>query len=148
VTAGVTDRVTTRNDLYLSPFVAAVRAKTAFVMVSTAYYSRIDALHPAAFSRTVITGMLRGGLGFAGVVISDDVGQARQVAAWSPAARAVQFISAGGDVVLTVTAAVVPAMVKAVLAKAAANATFRAQVNAAALRVLTAKQQLGLLPAA
>jgi beta-N-acetylhexosaminidase len=145
VAAGVTDRVTLRDDGYLSPFAAAVRAKVSFVMVSTAYYSRIDPLRPAAFSRTVITGMLRGALGFTGVVISDDLGQARQVAAWSPAARAVRFISAGGDMVLTVTPTVIPAMVKAVMARAASDAVFRAKVNAAVLRVLTAKQQLGLL---
>lgn len=144
--SGVTDRVTVRRDPYLAPFAAAVRAKVAFLMVSTAYYRRIDANHPAAFSRTVITGMVRGDLAFHGVVISDDLGNARQVAAWSAASRALQFLSAGGDMVLTVNANVLPAMVKAVLARATTNAAFRAQVNAAALRVLTAKQNLRLIP--
>lgn len=52
-------------------------------MVSSAYYLRIDPGHPAVFSPTVIRGMIRGDLGFGGIVVSDDLGNARQVAAWS-----------------------------------------------------------------
>jgi beta-N-acetylhexosaminidase len=144
-TAGVTDSTTTRHDAYLAPFAAAVRAGMPFVMVSTAYYSRIDPDHPAAFSPTIVTGMLRGDLGFRGVVVSDDVGAADQVAALSPGARAVAFVAAGGDLVLTVDPAQIPEMTAAVLAKARADATFRAEVDAAALRVLAAKQARGLL---
>jgi beta-N-acetylhexosaminidase len=144
-TAGVTDRVTSRHDAYLAPFAAGVQAGVPFVMVSTAIYSRIDPDHPAAFSPTVVTGMLRGDLHFKGVIISDDMGGAAQVAAFSPAARAVNFIAAGGDVVLTVNAVQIPEMTAAVLARAKTDSTFRAEVDAAALRVLIAKQARGLL---
>ncbi|MDQ1626225.1 MAG: hypothetical protein QOJ49_1723, partial [Actinomycetota bacterium] len=41
-----------------------------------------------------------------------------------------------------------PAMYRAVLARAQTNAAFRAKVNASALRVLTAKQSRGLIPPA
>lgn len=143
--AGVTDTITTRHDPYLAPFAAGIKAGVPFVMVSTAYYSRIDPDHPAAFSPTVVTGMLRGDLGFRGVVISDDVGGAAQVARFSPAQRAVQFVVAGGDIVLTVNAGQIPQMTAAVLARAQADPTFRADVDAAALRVLQAKQARGLL---
>jgi len=110
-------------------------------MMSTAYYVRIDPSRPAAFSPTVIGRLLRGDLYFQGVVISDDLGSARQVA-WSPAQRALNFLAAGGDMVLTVNSAVLPQMYDAVLTRANGNPTFRNQVNAAALRVLTAKQRL------
>ncbi len=143
--AGVTDSVTTRTDAYLTPFAAAIDAGVPFVMMSTAYYAKIDPARPAAFSPTIVTGMLRGDLGFRGVIISDDLGNARQVAAWSPGVRAVDFIAAGGDLVLTVNAAVLPQMYTAVLAQANASATFRAQLNASALRVLIAKQRRGLI---
>ena len=83
-------------------------------MISTAYYSRLDARNPAAFSRSVIHRLLRRQLGFRGVVISDDLGNAGQVAAWSPGARAVRFLGAGGDLVLTVNPATLPAMYRAV----------------------------------
>ena len=144
-TSGVTDNVTTFSDAYLAPFQAAIRAGAPFAMVSFAYYQLIDATHPAVFSGTIIGGMLRGELGFKGVVISDDLGAARQVAGWSPGERAVDFINAGGDMVLSVTPSVIPAMVTAVSAEAASNPSFRAKVDAAALRVLTAKQQQGLI---
>jgi beta-N-acetylhexosaminidase len=143
--SAVTDSITTRHDAYLAPFAAGIKAGAAFVMVSTAYYTRIDPDHPAAFSPTVVTGMLRGDLGFRGVVISDDVGGAAQVAKYSPGTRAVDFIAAGGDVLLTVNAAQIPQMTAAVLARARTSPKFRAEVDAAALRVLQAKQARGLL---
>ena len=144
-TAGVTDTVTTRTSADITPFRAAINAGAHLLMVSSAYYARIDASHPAVFSPTVIRGMIRGDLGFTGIVISDDLGNARQVAAWSPGARAVGFISAGGDVVLTVNPSVIPAMVNAVTTRAASDSVFRGRVQAAVMRVLTAKAHYGLL---
>ena len=144
-TRGVTDSVTTRNDPYLAPFRAAVNAGTPFVMMSTAIYSRIDPGVPAAFSHTIVTGMLRGDLGFQGVVISDDLGGAAQVSGTTVGQRAVRFIAAGGDMVLTVDATQAGRMTAALIAKARANPAFKALVNAAALRVLKAKRARGLL---
>jgi beta-N-acetylhexosaminidase len=144
-TSGVTDTVTTRHDAYLAPFAAAIKAGVPFVMMSTAIYSRIDPNHPAAFSHVIVTDMLRDDLGFRGVIISDDIGSARQVTGYSPAQRAVDFVRAGGSMILTVAPGVVPAMVNALIARAKTNSTFAAKVNAAALIVLQAKQARGLL---
>src|SRR5690606_20849394 len=99
---GVTDDVTTRTSAYLRPFRQVIAVGAPMVMMSSAFYSRIDADHPACFSRTVVTDVLRGDLGFEGVVISDDLGEAQQVQRWSAGSRAVQLVAAGGDVVLTV----------------------------------------------
>jgi beta-N-acetylhexosaminidase len=145
--SGVTDTVTTRSSSDIAPFRAALTSGAQFLMVSSAYYSRIDAHLPAAFSSTVITGMIRGDLGFTGVVVSDDLGYAKQLQAWSPGARAVSFINAGGDMVLTVNSAVLPAMVNAVSVLASHDKVFRARVHLAALRVLTVKASQGLLGA-
>jgi len=145
-TAGVTDYVTTSTDAYLAPFAAGIGAGAPFVMMSSAYYHQIDPARPAAFSPTVIGSLLRGRLGFRGVVISDDLGSAKQLAAWSPGARAVNFLAAGGDLVLTVDPGLIPAMVGAVSARVAGDSAFRARVNAAALLVLKAKQARGLIP--
>jgi len=144
-TAGVTDRRTTRSDSYLRPFARSVRAGAPFVMMSTAIYSRIDARQPAAFSRTIVTGMVRGNLGFRGVVISDDLGNARQVRRWSPGTRATKFVAAGGDMVLTVSPATLPAMFDALYDRAARDPAFRARVDRSAERILLAKQRLGLV---
>ena len=114
-------------------------------MMSTAYYEHLDPKLPAAFSPYVVGTMLRGDLGFDGVVISDDLGGAQQVASFTPAGRALRFIGAGGDIVLTVHADTLPAMYDAVLDRARSNPVFRAKVNAAALRVLQAKKRQHLL---
>jgi hypothetical protein len=110
-------------------------------MLATAFYSLIDPANPAAFSSTVIQGMLRGDLGFTGTVISDDLGDAVQVAAWSPGARAINFLQAGGDLVLTVDPNVLPAMYDAVLAKAQSDPAFAIRVQQAAGHVLRLKHQ-------
>jgi beta-N-acetylhexosaminidase len=144
-TSGVTDRVTTTHDAYLAPFAAAVKAGVPFVMVSTVIYTRIDAQRPAAFSPIVITDMLRDDLGFHGVVISDDLGEAAQVHGYKLSTRALAFVRAGGDVILTVDAAQTAAMSNALVAECEAHPLFRKKVDAAALRVLTAKEARGLL---
>jgi beta-glucosidase-like glycosyl hydrolase len=147
VSAGVTDYVTTYDDPYLGPFRTAVNAGTPFVMMSLADYDKIDPHVPAAFSRKIIGGMLRSDLGFGGVVISDSLA-AEQVQAWSPGTRAVNFVNAGGDLILMTDPTQIPAMVNAVLSKANSDSTFLAKVNTAALRVLFAKQRMGLIPRA
>ncbi len=145
VSSGVTDRTTTRRDPALAPFARAIDAGVPFVMMSTATYALIDPGQPAAFSAVVIGQVLRGDLGFDGVVISDDLGSARQVAAVPAGQRAVRFVAAGGDVVLTVDPGVLPTMQRALLARARSDPGFRAQVDAAATRMLTAKLRQGLL---
>ena len=144
LTAGVTDTQTTATDPYLTPFEAAIRAKIPFVMMSTAVYTRIDAANPAAFSHRIVTTLLRDRLGFDGVVISDDVGGAAQVASIPVGQRAVRFVAAGGDIVLTVDPAQIPVM-RAALLSAMKQPSFAHLVDAAVLRVLTAKSRAGLL---
>jgi beta-N-acetylhexosaminidase len=131
--------------VYLAPFRAAVRAGVPFVMMSTAIYRRIDPGTPAAFSHAVVTGVLRDRLGFRGVVISDDLGIVKQVAQYPVGERAVRFVAAGGDMVLTVDASQAGAMCDALAARARSDPAFRRLVDAAAMRVLAAKQARGLL---
>lgn len=144
-TANVKDTVTTSNDAYLAPFRSAVQAGSPFIMVSSAIYTKIDPATQAAFSSTVIRGMLRGSLGFNGVVISDDLGNAVAVKDHSPGARAVDFIAAGGDIVLTVNASDIAPMTSAVLARIPQNSTFANEVHDAVVRVLNEKHTAGLL---
>lgn len=145
-TADVVDKVTTRNDPYLEPFRAAIQdAETEFVMVSLATYTKIDPSHLAAFSSIVMQDMLRGDLGFDGVIMSDAL-SATAVLSLTPAARAVRFLEAGGDVIVLEPVSTAITMVKAVTSRATANTTFRGIVDAAALRVLEAKDEAGMLP--
>jgi beta-N-acetylhexosaminidase len=138
--SGVVDKVTTRNDPLLGSFRAGVGAGTDLVMVATATYTRIDPDHRAVFSRTVIGGMLRGDLGFSGVVISDDLGAAAEVATVSPGRRATRFVGAGGDIVITADAALTATMIDALVARASVL-----DLDQHVRRVLALKQQRGLL---
>jgi beta-N-acetylhexosaminidase len=141
-----TDTVTTTSDPYLQSFRQGIAANADFVMVALARYTRIDPNHLAAFSPTVITRMLRGTMGFGGVVISDDLGDTVPVTSIPPGTRAIDFLSAGGDMIISKTAAPADAMVAAVRSRAASDPAFRQRVNDAALRILSAKQAWGLLP--
>ncbi|MFF7353730.1 glycoside hydrolase family 3 N-terminal domain-containing protein [Streptomyces filipinensis] len=144
-TANVVDSVTTAGSSSLTPFRAGIRAGSPFVMISSATYAKIDPKHLAAFSPTVIDHLLRGQLGFKGVVISDDLGNAVAVRSFSPAQRAVNFIAAGGDMILTVRPSTVPAMAQAIQTRMRQDASFRAKVNGSVRRILDAKRSAGLL---
>ncbi len=114
--AGVIDAVTTADDPYLASFRAAIGAGVPFVMVALATYTRIDPAHLAAFSPLVIGGLLRGDLGFQGVVMSDSL-TAAAVATMPPGQRALDFLLAGGDLIVSRSAKATMAMVAAVEAR-------------------------------
>ncbi|WP_082580850.1 glycoside hydrolase family 3 N-terminal domain-containing protein [Phycicoccus sp. Root563] len=144
-TAGTTDATTDAGDSYLAPFTAGIKAGAPVVMVSSARYPRLDPDNRAMFSRGVISGLLRGKLGFDGVVITDDVGAAKAVAAVPVGDRATRFLAAGGDIVLTARSDQAGTMLKAIARKRAASPAFATQVDAAAARVLDLKADSGLV---
>jgi len=141
VTADVTDTRTTRHDALLRPFADGISAGTDMVMVSSARYTRIDPDHPAVWSSVVIKDMLRGDLGWQGVVVSDDLGVAAQVSSVPAGERAVRFIEAGGDIAVTVDPALADDMVSAIADRARSDPAFAATVRASALRVLDLKAE-------
>ncbi|MCD5349916.1 glycoside hydrolase family 3 N-terminal domain-containing protein [Kineosporia mesophila] len=143
--SGVVDTRTTANDTYLRPFQAGIDAGAGAVMISSATYRRIDPDNRAVFSSKVITGLLREQMGYQGVVMTDDVGAAKAVTDVAPGQRAVRFINAGGDLVLTVPSDQARAMMVAITKKAAVNRNFSKKVEASVTRVLTLKQKAGLL---
>ena len=141
-----TDTTTTSSDPYLESFRQGMAANADFVMVALAEYTQIDPNRLAVFSPIVMTRMLRQSMGFSGVIISDDLGDTVAVASIPPATRAIDFLSAGGDMIISKTAAPADAMVQAVRSRVASDASFRQRVADAALRILRAKQAFGLLP--
>ena len=145
-TAGVVDPVTAPGDPYLGSFQAAIDAGVPFVMVSLASYPRIDPRHLAVFSSRTMRTLLRTRMHFGGVIISDDMGAAAAVASLSPAARAIGFLAAGGDMILSDSLPAAAAMDTAVLSKMKRDPAFRSAADSAVMRVLVAKQAYGLLP--
>ncbi|MFI2105364.1 glycoside hydrolase family 3 N-terminal domain-containing protein [Isoptericola sp. NPDC019693] len=138
--AEVTDDVTTRDDDAVRVFARGIEAGARYVMMSSAVYEKIDPDAPAAFSSVVVEDVLRGDLGFDGVVMTDDVSAAAQVQDRSPGERAVDAVDAGVDLVLvSADPSVAPAMADALVAKARKDPAFAARVDESARRVLAAK---------
>ena len=140
--ANVTDRVTRRGDDDWAGFEAGIRTGADMVMVSSATYSKIDNEHRAAFSSTIME-ILRGDLGFGGVIISDDLA-ARALEDVRPVARALRFFRAGGDLAIVGDSSLVAAMADAVVDAAASNPAFAKEVQAKATRVVRMKARRGL----
>ena len=133
------------DDPYLEPFAGGMRAGSAGVMVSSATYPRLDQHNIAAFSQPIITGLLRDRLGFDGLIMSDDLGAGVAVGAVPVGDRAVRFVAAGGDLVLTIRPPDAAPMAGALLAKAQREPAFAARVTDAAAHVVQAKKRAGLL---
>lgn len=89
----------TRAELEVTDF-APFRALNTMPWAMTAHilYSAIDAQHPATLSSHLIAEVIRGGLGFDGVLISDDLSM--QALGGSLADRAAGALAAGCDLVL------------------------------------------------
>ena len=142
---GTSDETATRRDPYLTPFAETIESGTKIIMVGSARYPKIDGDTPAVFSEKIIDGMLREDLSFDQVVVTDDVGVAKSVAATPVGERATQFVDAGGDIVLTAEASQVPTMVEALTTKAKQDKAFAAKMDESVTRVLTLKDDMGLL---
>lgn len=143
-TAKVVDPTTQATSAFLGSFESGIHARATMVMISLAYYEKIDGAQQAAFSHKVITDVLRGKLGYSGVVISDSLAAA-SAATSSPGERATRFLAAGGDIMLQTDDSVITAMENSVLHKMGTSKTFRNQVYASVKRVLTYKHSAGLL---
>lgn len=142
-TADVVDSTTVRGDKDLAGFQQAVDDDVDMVMMSLAVYSRIDKDHPAVFSTKIVQGMVRGDLGFTGVIISDDLA-ARALTAIAPGERAVRFLRAGGDLMIVGDPSQATAMTTAVVAEAKSDPEFATSLETHTARVLTMKAKRGL----
>ncbi|TYT25589.1 beta-N-acetylhexosaminidase [Luteimonas viscosa] len=83
----------------LVPFVAGIEAGADAVMLAHVVYPQV-APEPAGYSPFWINDMLRGEMGFRGVVFSDDIGMAAAFSAGGIKARVDAHLDAGCDVVL------------------------------------------------
>jgi beta-N-acetylhexosaminidase len=84
----------------LHPFRRALGAGCPAVMIAHVRYAALDPELPASLSPAVITELLRGRLGFDGLVLSDDLEMRAVAQSWGVAAAAVRFLRAGGDLAL------------------------------------------------
>ncbi|SCF44251.1 glycoside hydrolase family 3 protein [Micromonospora mirobrigensis] len=126
------------------PFRAGVDAGAMAVMSAHLDVKAVDPGTPATFSHKLLTDVLRGQLGFKGVVITDGMNMA-PAKRWSPGEAAVRALKAGNDLIL-----MTPNLTQAydgLLAALRDGSLPRARLVEAATRVLTMKFRLADKPA-
>jgi beta-N-acetylhexosaminidase len=82
------------DEVELPPFRRAIEAGVATVLTSHVLFPELDETLPASLSEPLTTGLLRGELGFEGVVVTDDLDMKAVAKRWSPAEIAVKAAAA------------------------------------------------------
>src|SRR6185312_6350500 len=82
------------------PFRLAAQASLPMIMTAHVVFAALDATRPATLSEQVVTGLLRGTLGYRGVIVSDDLDMRAIAGHMGVDVAAVQAIRAGCDVLL------------------------------------------------
>jgi beta-N-acetylhexosaminidase len=132
----------------LPPFRAAAAAGIATMMTAHVVVTSIDAQVPATMSRAVCTELLRGDVGFRGVLFSDDLEMAAVAARYPIETSAVASIEAGCDALLVCSDEDLQDRAHEALVRAAErDPGFRARVEEAARRVLEVRRRMPPRPA-
>ena len=84
----------------LPPFHEAIRAGVSAVMTSHAVYPALDPALPATLSRSILTDLLRERMGFAGLIVTDDLEMGAVKKTWGVAEAAGASFDAGADILL------------------------------------------------
>jgi beta-N-acetylhexosaminidase len=127
----------------LAPFRAAVAAGVPLVMVGHGRYPALDRFRIASQSEPIIDGLLRGELGFDGVVVTDSLEARASLSTGSLERVAERSVRAGADVLLLTGRGSYRPVYAHLLALARSDPAFRDRVRASAARVLALKASLG-----
>jgi beta-N-acetylhexosaminidase len=132
----------TMEERELAPFRAAVAEAVPLVMISHALYPALDGKRIASQSKTIVTGLLRGELGFDGVTVTDSI-EAQAVLDRSGIATAAErSVEAGVDLILMTGSASWSEVFPRLLGRARKSDAFRERVRESAARVLALKRLL------
>ena len=85
----------------LKPFRAAIKSEVGAIMTAHIVYSAFDSDRPATLSQPILTNLLRGELGFEGLIITDDMEMKAIDKRYRSGEAAVMAIEAGADMVLS-----------------------------------------------
>ena len=129
--------------LELVPFRAAIEAGVDSIMTA---HIAVPALAPpdlpATLSPAILTGLLRGDLGFKGLVVTDALDMGGIAQGFSGAEAAVRALEAGADVLLM--PAEPEAALKAVVAAVENGRLTRRRIQQSVAAILSAKERVGL----
>ncbi len=125
----------------LPPFVAAARAGFDAIMTAHVMFPALDAERPATLSHAVVTGLLRGEVGFTGLVVSDDLAMKAVADRWPPGELGVLAVAAGVDhLLLRRPEESQVAVFEGLVRECESSAAFRTRVADAAARVAAWKR--------
>jgi len=125
----------------LLPFRLAAAAGLPMIMTAHVVFSALDPTRPATLSEQVVTGLLRGKLGYRGVIVSDDLDMRAIAGHIGVDVAAVAAVRAGCDVLLLCKSEDNQASAEAALIREAErDAEFRRKVGEAAHRVRALKR--------
>jgi beta-N-acetylhexosaminidase len=131
--------------VHLPPFRAAIEAGAEGVMMAHLIATAYDPERPASQSGVVIGGLLRGDLGFDGLVVADDLEMAAAGAA-GPGEAAVAALEAGCDLLISSgTAAGQREVMEAIVNAVETGRLAPSRLDQAVLRVLALKLRHGII---
>lgn len=96
----VTADIKRMHEVELVPFKAAIDAGAKAVMTAHTIYTAYDKEFPSTLSPRILTDLLRGELGFKGVIVSDAIGMAAILKKWPLPRACAMAIKAGVDTLL------------------------------------------------
>jgi beta-N-acetylhexosaminidase len=126
----------------LEPFRAAIDADAPIVMVSHALYPALDGEHIASQSPAILDDLLRGELGFDGVVITDSLEAEAVLARSSVEVAAERSLAAGADLLLMTGRGSWIHVFPHLLERARKSPALRARIAESAKRVEELKKRL------
>ncbi len=126
------------------PFSAGIEAGAEMVMIGHITAAEADESGlPATMSRFLLTDILRGELGFDGLIITDSMEMEAVAAIYTPAESAVLAVQAGADIVLMPTD--LPAAANGILDAVEEGTLTEARIDESVLRILKCKEKYGIL---
>jgi len=130
------------NSVELPPFREAVKDGVGTIMVAHLLVPALDGDKPTTFSKKTITALLREGMAFDGLIVSDALDMGALAQAYSQEEIAVRAVAAGMDILLHPVDARVT--IKAVAAAVEQGRLTRTRIEESVGRIRDAKMRLGL----
>lgn len=146
----IVDVTQTWQESELEPYRAIIAAGEADAILTAHVFSPLDPENPATLSAATINGVLRGQLGYDGVVITDDMGMGAIVKHYGLAAAIEKAINAGVDMIALgnngylYIDGIVEQVVNAIGQMVAEGKISRQRIEQSYLRIQKLKQRIGI----
>lgn len=131
------------NRVELPPFRQAVKSDVGMVMIAHLLVPALDPEKPMTFSKKAVTVLLREGMGFEGLIVSDALDMGALANDYSPEEIVVRAVEAGIDILLHPKDA--RATIEAVASAVEEGRITSRRIEESIKRILAAKKRVGLL---